>query len=386
MGTVVALVMIASACGSADAGQGDGNQNTVLSGEASSATTLASGEPTDAEDREPTSAAAPTTAPGTTGPSTTEATSTTTTSSPITSTTAPTTVPTTAVPFDGPASCSAAVGATTFNLDAGGVVHEVRVFLPEGISDDASLPVVLNFHGFGQSGIEQAIFSDYERTAAREGFIVVHPTGVPAPGNFDNAWELLEQDFADRDDAAMVESLITIIADNYCGDRSRVYATGFSNGGYFTSRLVCQLSDTIAAAVSVGALTHPDNCEPSRAVPYMAFHGTNDNVVAFDGGATPNAGDLINQVIPDEFAEFAADYECDTDAVESRVTDEVIRYDYVGCIDDVPLVFFEIVGGGHTWPGSPSGPLVTGQLGATTTDVSATDDGWAFLSQFSLPE
>ena len=124
----------------------------------------------------------------------------------------------------------------------------------------------------------------------------------------------------------------------------------------------------------------------------MAFHGTADAVVPFAGGtsslvednAPPASLEFFNQVMPDEFAEFAASNGCDAEPTVEAVSSEVTRYDYLNCTDGVGQVFFEVADGGHTWPGSPLGPLLSDALGFTTADVSATADGWAFMSQYSL--
>ena len=293
----------------------------------------------------------------------------------------------------GPAGCaSQEPGATSFTLDAGGAQHPVRIFLPSSY-DGSPLPLVMNWHGLGSDGPQQAQFSDYETLAEAEGFLVAHPTGVPAPGDTRNSWELAQFDDPGRDDIAMAETMIDYLIANYCADPARVYSTGMSNGGFFTSRLVCELPDRIAAAVSVAGLTHPEGCDPARAVPFMAFHGTADAVVPFAGGtstlvddnATPESLDFFNQVMPDEFAEFAASNGCEAEPTVEAVSDEVTRYDYASCSGDVGQVFFEVADGGHTWPGSPLGPFLVDTLGYTTNDVNATVDGWAFMSQYSLP-
>ena len=56
--------------------------------------------------------------------------------------------------------------------------------------------------------------------------------------------------------------------------------------------------------------------------------------------------------------------------------------------DDVPLVFHEVVGGGHAWPSSPltelDSPVVeqlTELQGYSTFDIDATADAWAFFEQ-----
>lgn len=293
----------------------------------------------------------------------------------------------------GPEGCaSQEPGATSFTLDTGDAKHPVRIFLPSSY-DGSPMPLVLNWHGLGSEGPQQAQFTDYETLAEAEGFLVAHPTGVPAPGDTRNSWELAQFDNPDRDDIAMAEFMIDYLIANYCADPTRVYSTGMSNGGFFTSRLVCELPDRIAAAVSVAGLTHHEGCDPERAVPFMAFHGTADAVVPFAGGTSSlvedNASDdalaFFNQVMPDEFAEFAVSNGCDPEPTVEAVSAEVTRYDYVNCTDDVGQVFFEVADGGHTWPGSPLGPFLLDTLGYTTADVNATADGWAFMSQYSLP-
>lgn len=262
--------------------------------------------------------------------------------------------------------------------------YEMKVFVPTGFVG-AELPVVINWHGLGSNGPQQAGFTNYEVLAEREGFIVVHPTGKPVPGDNLNSWELAQFDSPDRDHIALAHEIIDKLTTDFCADPDRVYSTGMSNGAFFTSHLVCELADRIAAAVSVAGVTHDDGCSPSRPVPMMAYHGTADEVVPFNGGTSTLGDDeFFQQVMPEEFSQFAADFNCDAEPAASNITDEVIRYDYTGCDDDVPLVFFEIANGGHTWPNSPLGPFLAAELGVTTTDVDATADGWAFMSQFSL--
>ena len=142
---------------------------------------------------------------------------------------------------------------------------------------------------------------------------------------------------------------------------ARVYSTGMSNGGFFTARLICEMADRIAAAVSVAGTYHPESCDPARDVPYMAIHGTQDAVVPYLGGESVLDGggsdaDLrvfFEQVMPEEFAEFAADAGCDVTTVDTNVGNDVIQHAYTGCDGDTPMIFDEVRGGGHTWPSSP---------------------------------
>ena len=172
-----------------------------------------------------------------------------------------------------------------------------------------------------------------------------------------------------------------------CIDRSRVYSTGMSNGGFFTSVLVCELSDVIAAAVAVAGVTHPESCTPSRPVPFLAFHGTDDGVVPYDGGGkSVLTGDVtvpfFEQVMPEEFAEFANDFEC-AGSSESEVTADVMLRSWAGCAGGVELGFYTIAGGGHTWPGSKASNALA-VLGVTNMDIDATRVAWDFFSRHSL--
>ena len=267
----------------------------------------------------------------------------------------------------------------------------MRVFVPSAYSGQR-LPTVLNWHGLGSTGAEQALLSGYEDLAESQGFIVVHPTGVPVPGDSSNSWELADLQDPARDDLAFADALIDLLIADWCADPSRIYSAGMSNGGYFTSRLVCHRADRIAAAASVAGTYHVDDCAPSRPVPYLSFHGTADQVAPFNGGGQsvllttddPVLRAFFEQVMPAEFAEFAADAGCSLEPTSSAVGEDVIRYDYEGCAGGTPMTFFEVTGGGHTWPGSPIADAVAGALGYTTDDVDATADSWAFFQQHVL--
>ena len=159
----------------------------------------------------------------------------------------------------------------------------------------------------------------------------------------------------------------------------------------FTSRLVCDMSDRLAAASSVAAISHPDDCDPVRAVPFMAIHGTADMVVPFDGDVSKSrlAGEdfaerLLSQVIPEEFAQFAESMDCDAEGEQVQQSTDIVTTTYSGCDDDVPLVFYEVVNGGHTWPGTPLAERLSSFQGYITTEIDATADSWAFFEQHTL--
>jgi len=279
-----------------------------------------------------------------------------------------------------------AVGVETGTIVSGGSEYEYQWTVPSSYVGEP-IPVVLDFHGLGSTGAQQAAFSGWSLKAEAEGFLSVQPTGLAAGGDGRNSWELPQFDTDLRDDVAMVSDLLDHVAASVCIDPARVYATGMSNGGFFTSELVCDMSDRIAAAMSVAGVTHHESCTPSRPVPYIAFHGTNDETVPFGGGEssldpTGSQSDFFAQVMPEEFAEFAADFSC-AEPTDTPITAEVTLTSWSGCANEVELGFYTLTGAGHTWPGSTISAAIP-SLGVTNVDVDATAIGWEFFSRHSL--
>lgn len=79
-------------------------------------------------------------------------------------------------------------------------------------------------------------------------------------------------------DLAFTTALLDRLERDYCIDQARVFATGFSNGAFFSHLLGCTMADRFAAIapVSGGLITA---CTPSRAVPVLIQHGTHDPLV-----------------------------------------------------------------------------------------------------------
>ncbi len=278
-------------------------------------------------------------------------------------------------------------------LRGGGAVHAVRIFVPRVAAKAGSgrLPVVINWPALGLTGSQQALVTGYDPLAQAQGFVVAYPTGVPSNTSSQDSWQLVDSYAPQRDDIAFANTLIDTLIAHWCVDPARVYSTGYSNGAFFTARLVCRLADRIAAAVMVAGVYHPAGCDPARPVPMVAYHGTADTSIPYHGGGRsilagsgwPGIKGFFDDVIPDEFAKFAADFRCNPHPTLTRIGSDVIRRQFVGCANGVPMSFFEIVGGGHTWPGSPLASVLK-PFGRTTDTVNATTDGWAFMKAHSL--
>ena len=301
--------------------------------------------------------------------------------------------PATSIALAAGRACDAPTGVSNIMLRGGGATHAVRIFVPSVAAKPSSgmLPLVIDWPALGLTGTQQALITDYDPLAEAQGFVVAYPTGVPAKGSSLDSWQLVNSYDPQRNDIAFANILIDTLIAHWCANPARVYSTGYSNGAFFTARLVCQLANRIAAAVMVAGVYHPAGCKPARPVPMYAYQGTADTSIPYNGGGKsilarsgwPGIKGFFDDVIPNEFAKFAADFKCDPHPILTRIGSDVIRHAFIGCANGVPMSFFEIIGGGHTWPGSPLASVLK-PFGRTTTTVNATTDGWAFMKSHSL--
>ena len=156
-------------------------------------------------------------------------------------------------------------------IDVGGVRRDYLLDVPDSVRPHAPAPLLLDFHGFGHSGAGVWQVSGFRDLSARAGFITVYPEGLPVRLRIGGE-ELERAGLGDvrvdgNRDLAFVRALLDDLERRYCIDRSRVFATGFSNGAFFSALLGCAMSDRIAAVAPVSGGPLRVACTPARGVP-----------------------------------------------------------------------------------------------------------------------
>jgi len=258
-----------------------------------------------------------------------------------------------------------------------------RIFLvstPSYYDGSESMPVVFNFHGFGSNYFEQSLYGEFRPLAESEGFIVVHPNGTEIQGQ--GHWNVGGFTLGSSiDDVGFTSTLIDHLIDNYNIDEERIYATGMSNGGFMSYLLACELGDRFAAIASVtGSMTPElfDNCTPAHPTPVMQIHGTNDEVVPYDGA-------FFSASIPD-VVDFWVEYNnCNLVPTETDIQDTNLddastaeHFVYADCDNNITTELFKITGGDHSWPDA----IIGGQ--GTNRDINASNEIWNFFKRFTL--
>ncbi len=261
--------------------------------------------------------------------------------------------------------------AQSFTFD--GVARTYQLYVPKGYTGNRKVPLVLNFHGFGSNAVRQMIYGDFRPEADRAGFLIVAPDGqVPAARHFN-----LFREAGLQNDVDMVGALISHLEATLCVNPRRVYSAGLSDGGAMTSVLACRMSNRIAAFATVALVLA---CPATHPVPIVAFNGTADPVVPFNGGKVNCCGGPTLGSAPAAMASWAKVDHCSVKYRDKLISSEVTRRRWTGCDPGNAPVFYIVGGGGHTWPGSIPIP----RLGKTTTQIDASETIWKFFQLHAL--
>jgi len=269
-------------------------------------------------------------------------------------------------------------GRSDGTITSAGERRTYLLHVPAGYDPTKPVPLVISIHGFAEWPAHLADISRWNDLADRHGFIVAYPAGT----GFPRRWRANGPPPATGlQDVTFIADLLDHLSAQYNLDAERIYVNGFSNGGGMTYLLACRLADRIAAAGSVaGTYVYPlDACQPARAVPFIAFHGTADPIVPYMGGPTR----YFNlPAVPDWIAGWASRNGCSSTPEPLPASGAVSGVRYPGCRDGAEVVFYTIEGGGHAWPGSA--PLPRFIVGHTPPEPNATEVMWAFFSRHKL--
>lgn len=159
-------------------------------------------------------------------------------------------------------------------IAVGNVSRSYRLVVPSAASRDRKLPLVIAFHGLGDTKDRFAGFSRLEQTAEANGFVLAVPDALAFfwPVTLDLA----------RHDLAFFDALYAALTLTYNIDPARVYLVGYSNGAYFAHLLAMARSERVAAiAVHSGGMPLiqgvPHDAERKYGV--FAVHGAADPIV-----------------------------------------------------------------------------------------------------------
>ena len=245
-----------------------------------------------------------------------------------------------------------------------------RLYVPAGLPAGKA-PLVIALHAALGTGGVMELLTRLDGVADRKKFLVAYPDGRPATARVWNAGDCCNR--SATDDVGFLGRLIDGIVVSQRADPARVYVTGISNGAMMAYRFACQRADKIAAIAAVaGSMTYRP-CRPARPVPLMIFHGTADTTLPEAGGSLPALG--MRGTFPSQHEVVRIWSRIDGVPPPAQVS---YQKGGVTCRADDPalVVYCQVAGGGHTWPGGTPVPLA----GPTSPDIDAGAAMWDFFA------
>jgi polyhydroxybutyrate depolymerase len=303
---------------------------------------------------------------------------------------------------------SSGCGAEGTPVGVGGAVAEEKVtvatgegerwylrHLPPAHDGTTPVPLVVDLHSYTEGADVHAVHSGLGPYGDGAGFATVTPqgTGVVA----------LWRPYPGSPDVAFVDQLLDHVDATLCVDRARVYVAGLSNGAMLASVLACELPDRIAAVAAVAGVTRVEGCDPARPVPVVAFHGTEDPFLDYDGGygaavaalPAPDGEGTLGDVgagepatpsppVLEVLAAWAGRNGCDGAAPGEEPVAEDVTHLAFDCPAGAEVELYRVEGGGSTWPGAEMLRHATDVVGVTTYSISANDLLWDFFARHAL--
>jgi len=187
-----------------------------------------------------------------------------------------------------PLSCPSpalAAGDTSRTVKVGTASRSFVLHVPAAYDGARPVPLVLDFHGVGETGSSERGMSPYPAVLDREGVVMAFPDGLHGPAG--TGWNVGPCCVANVDDVAFARAVVEQIQSLACIDRTRVYAVGVLTGGGMAHYLACHAADVFAAVAPAAFDLLQENvndCTPPRPISVISFRGTDDSRVPYEGG------------------------------------------------------------------------------------------------------
>lgn len=245
------------------------------------------------------------------------------------------------------------------------------LYAPSAVNDAIPLVVVLHGGGGPLGSPENMLeLSGWEEQAHTECFAAVFPRGraadptrPPQPNGDKKGYNPIVWSTTGEstEDEQYIHALISDIETMVHIDTSRIYATGFSNGGTFAYILSAHMSDTFAAVVPVEVAIEK-NLLPYRPVSIMRISG-----FVADSDASPQL------TADDPIRAWSYAIGCKEEG-PSHSDEQIFLYRFTSCASGTEAASLYVRGMGHAYPGLAELFETSG-----SNAISATIEAWRFF-------
>jgi polyhydroxybutyrate depolymerase len=232
-------------------------------------------------------------------------------------------------------------GTSVHTIIVGGLDRSYRVHKPAGLP--ASAPLVVMLHGGFGSGEQAERAYGWDGLADSAKFVVAYPDGIARAWNVHGCCGRPSRDGID--DVGFITAMVDEIGRGIGIDRSRVYATGISNGGMMSYTLAC--NSDMFAAIGPDSATQLDPCGSPHPTSVMHVHGTADRLIRYDGGPGEGVAHVNGPPVPEVNAFWRNVDQCGEPVV---TIDGALTTSTANCAGNRGVVLITVDGGRHEWP------------------------------------
>ena len=149
--------------------------------------------------------------------------------------------------------------------------------------------LVIFLHGYGASASTIEQYVKFGPVADSKQLLTITADGT-ADSKATRFWNATDAccnfDHSNVDDVAYLRAVMADASARHRVDPKRIFVVGYSNGGFMAHRVACELSDQVAAIVSVAGATWADEslCTPTGHVSVLQVHGDADPTINYGGG------------------------------------------------------------------------------------------------------
>lgn len=308
------------------------------------------------------------------------------------------------------------------------VTRTFLVHLPKDYDAKKKYPVVLVLHDEGNDAADMIRISHFDQTADQYGVIAVYPNavnrrwtsmestgqqqnrggygghrgggmggggypgggggGYPGGGGHRGGGQGGGRSGAQSaNELAFFNALLDQLPLEYSVDDTRIYATGFADGGFMDIQLGCNMANRIAAIAPVAA-EMPKSMEvvcknwSFRPVPLLTINGTADPVLPYKG----RSGQAPTLSVEETAKTWAKTDGCSGKPRQTSLPPrssaglETKVETYSDCTQGSEVAAYSIVNGGHFWPGGEAPYVPANKIGKTGDDLEANEVIWKFFA------
>lgn len=265
----------------------------------------------------------------------------------------------------------------TATLQHSSGLREYSIYVPSNYNSQNPASLVITLHGLGDT-MNNFRNIGFAALAETNNIIVICPQALNDPLS-GTAWNSgagysFYTPNANVDDVGFISSLIDTVKQTYSINPDKVFACGFSMGGFMTERLALVLNNKIKVFASVAgtfgnAILPVAAGTPGRPVSIAHFHGTSDSTIGYSNN---NFGNSVDQMI----SYWKNNNSSNSTPVHTLLPDTandgftVDHYRYTSPSNNSVIELYKVNNANHVW--------LTSQ-----NDISYTQKIWEFFTQNS---